>query len=78
MSHRLYCITQQRTDNFKNLRNLAKYKFFKLPEYDMVESKHVGVNTVSRESIVIYICALIGCHKNNIKMHHTCIKIVFR
>jgi len=64
--------------NFENLWNLAKYKFLTLPEYDTVVSKHVGMNIVSRENIVIYTCALIGCHKNNIKMHDTCIKIVFR
>jgi hypothetical protein len=28
-----------------------------------------------RENNVIYICALVGCNKNNTKMHGTCIKI---
>jgi hypothetical protein len=54
-------------------RNLAKYKFLKLPKYATVVSKRVGVKIVSRENTVIYICALIGW-----KMHDTCIKIVFR
>ena len=39
-------------------------------------SKHVGVNIIYRENIVILICILVGCNKNNIKMHGTCIKIV--
>jgi len=25
---------------------------------------------------VLYICALVGCNKNNIKMYGTCIKII--
>jgi len=32
--------------NFKNLRNLSKYKFLKLPEDDIEVSKHVGVNII--------------------------------
>ena len=51
--------------NFKNLRNLSKYKFLKLPEDDIEVSKHVGVNIIWRENTVIHICALVGCNKNN-------------
>jgi len=25
---------------------------------------------------MIYICALVGCNENNIKMHGTCIKVI--
>ena len=48
----------------------------KIPEDDTEMSKHVGVNIIYRDSVVMYICALVGFNKNIIKMHGTCIKIV--
>jgi len=59
MLHRLYCITQWQPNNFhliilcncnfkscnsNNWCTIAKYKFFKLPEDDTEELKHVGMN----------------------------------
>jgi len=32
--------------NFKNLRNLARHKFFKFPKHDTEMSKHVGVTII--------------------------------
>jgi hypothetical protein len=53
----------------------SEVQVLKLPEDDTKVSKHIGVNTVSIENTVIYICALVGCNKNNIKMHDPCIKM---
>jgi len=35
-----------------------------LPEDDTEVSKHVGVNIIQRENIVIHICALVGFNEN--------------
>jgi len=51
----------------------SEVQVLKFPDDDTEVSKHVGVNIISRENIVIYICALVGCNKNNIRMHGTCI-----
>jgi len=53
----------------------SEVQVLKLPEDDTKVSKHIGVNIVSRENTVIYICALVDCNKNNIKMHGLCIKM---
>ena len=45
-----------------------KYKFLKLSEDDTEVSKHVGVNIILRENVVIYIFALVCCNKNCIIM----------
>ena len=47
----------------------------KIPEDDIKMSKHVGVNIIYRDSVVMYICALVGFNKNIMKMRGTCIKI---
>jgi len=41
----------------------------KLPESDILMSKHVGVNFVRTDSVVIYNCALVGSNINNKKIH---------
>ena len=40
---------------FKNVCNLARRKFMELPENDTEMSKHVGVNIIQRDSVVIYV-----------------------
>jgi len=48
----------------------------KIPEDETEMSKHVGESIMQRDSAVMYICALVGCDKNVIKLHGKCIKIV--
>jgi hypothetical protein len=54
---------------------LTEMQVLKLPKDDREVSKHVGVNIIETENVVIYICALVGWNKNNIQMHGTFIKI---
>ena len=49
--------------NFNNSCILARHKFWKLPEDDKEMLKCVGVNITWRDSVVIYICALVGWNK---------------
>ena len=41
----------------------------KLREDNIEMSKHVGVDIIQRENIVLYICALVGCIKNSWLKH---------
>jgi len=34
------------------------------------------VNIIYRKNVVIYICGLVGCNENNIKMDGICIKVI--
>jgi len=47
------------------LREFQNLSFAKLHKDDKEVSKHVAVNIIQREHIVIYICAIVRCNNKN-------------
>jgi hypothetical protein len=54
---------------------LGEVQVLKLTEDGTMMSKHVAENMIYRDTVVMYICAPVGCNNNNITMHGTSISV---